>query len=97
MNKDSGSGVVVLVVGVFLVPVLLVLLMLVGMGNSSPAAAACLPGVSVDAGKLPTTAVAGFQGVQLKNAALIMNAGQKLNLSIQGQTVGVMVAIGESS
>lgn len=97
MNEDSGSGIVALVAGVFLVPVLLVVLIVVGIGNSSPAAAACLPGVSVDAGKLPTTAVAGYQGVQLKNAALIINAGQKLKLSTQGQTVGVMVAMGESS
>lgn len=97
MNEQSSSGGLVLVVGVFLVPVLLVVLIVVGMGNSPSAAGACLPGVSVDAGKLPTTAVAGFQGVQLKNAALIMNAGQQLKLSTQGQTVGVMVAIGESS
>ncbi|MGP9504009.1 CHAP domain-containing protein [Specibacter sp. AOP5-B1-6] len=97
MNEDSGSGIVALVAGVFLVPVLLVVLIVVGMGNSAPAAAACPPGVSVDAGKLPTAAVAGYQGVQLQNAALIINAGQKLKLSTQGQTVGVMVAMGESS
>ena len=97
MNEESGSGAIALVAAVFLVPVLLVVLIVVGMGNSSSAAAACLPGVSVDSGKLPTTSVAGFQGVQLKNAAWIINAGQKLNLSTQGQTVGIMVAIGESS
>lgn len=97
MNQESGSGPIVLVVGVFLAPVLLVVLIVVGMGNSSPAAAACLPGVSANTSALPTAAVAGFQGVQLKNAALIINAGQKLKLSTQGQTVGVMVAIGESS
>ena len=96
VSKDSGSGVVVVVAGVFLVPVLLVVLLVVGMGSSSSAATPCLPGVVVDAGKVPTKAVAGFQGVQLQNAALIINAGQKLNLSTRGQSVGVMVAIGES-
>ena len=96
MNSGSGSSVVVLVVGVFLVPVLLVVLMVVGLGSSSSAAAACLPGVSVDLARLPATSVAGFDGVQLRNAALIVNAGQSLGLSTRGQTVGVMVAMGES-
>ncbi|MDJ0318614.1 CHAP domain-containing protein [Arthrobacter antibioticus] len=96
MNEESGAGAVALLAGAFLLPVLLVVLIVLGMSTSSPAAAACLPGASVDTTKLPTTPVAGFEGEQLKNAALIINAGQKLNLSTQGQTVGVMVAIGES-
>ncbi len=41
--------------------------------------------------------VAGYSGEQLTNAAAIMNAATALGLSTQGQTIGVMTAIGESS
>ncbi|MFT7712320.1 hypothetical protein ACMT9Y_15275 [Clavibacter tessellarius] len=41
--------------------------------------------------------VAGYSGDQLANAAAIMNAGAALGLDAQGQTIGVMTAMGESS
>lgn len=91
--KNAG----VMIGALLLAPVLIVVICFLGIGAAAPAAATCAPGVEVDASKLPKTAVAGYQGVQLKNAALIINAGQKLKLSTQGQTVGVMVAMGESS
>ncbi len=55
------------------------------------------PGLPVDVGGLPASPVAGYAGEQLRNAALIMNAGAALGLSVHGQTVGVMTAMGESS
>lgn len=97
MKDSKGAGFAIGLVAVFLLPVLVVVMVLAGPGGSSPAVAACLPGVSVDTGKLPSVSVAGYQGEQLKNAALIMNAGKKLGLSTQGQVIGVMVAMGESS
>lgn len=63
-------------------------------------AAACGPsgpGVIVDAGAVPTGSVAGYSGVQLVNAAYVMNAAQALGLSQRAQTIGVMTAMGESS
>jgi hypothetical protein len=42
-------------------------------------------------------AVAGYSGDQLANAAAIMNAGAALGVDAQGQTLGVMTAMGESS
>jgi hypothetical protein len=41
--------------------------------------------------------IAGYTGDQLANAAAIMNAAGAMNLSAKGQTIGVMVAMGESS
>lgn len=73
-----------------------------------PPPAACSPGQNdqgdpgapaavVDVAGLPTTAVAGYRGEQLRNAALVMNAAQALGLDQGAQTLGVMVAMGESS
>jgi len=54
-------------------------------------------GIAVDPAALPAAAVAGYGGQQLVNAALIVNAGQALGISVRGQTIGVMTAMGESS
>ncbi|NUS35967.1 MAG: CHAP domain-containing protein [Pseudarthrobacter sp.] len=61
---------------------------------SKPAAATCGPAVSVVIGA--DTKVEGYAQEQLTNAAAIMGAGQALNLSVKGQMISVMVALGES-
>ncbi|MCF3140944.1 CHAP domain-containing protein [Paenarthrobacter sp. AR 02] len=43
-----------------------------------------------------TAKVAGFSTEQLKNAASVLGAGKALNLSVKGQTISIMVALGES-
>jgi hypothetical protein len=89
----------VLVAGAVLAPVGLVLSIILFGGGSQAAADVCSPtgsSVSVDASQLPKVAVAGYEGEQLKNAALIINAGKALGLSARGQTIGVMTAMGES-
>jgi hypothetical protein len=89
----------VLVAGAVLAPVGLVLSIILFGGGSQAAADVCSPtgsSVSVDAAQLPKVAVAGYEGEQLKNAALIINAGKALGLSARGQTIGVMTAMGES-
>lgn len=53
-------------------------------------------GVRVNVANLPKQ-VGVYSGKQLENAALIINAGKKLGLNKQGQTIGVMTAIGEST
>jgi murein DD-endopeptidase MepM/ murein hydrolase activator NlpD len=55
------------------------------------------PSVRVDQGSLPTGPVAGYSQRQLVNAALIINAGVTLDVSVRGQTIAVMTAMGESS
>ncbi|UYY83709.1 CHAP domain-containing protein (plasmid) [Arthrobacter sp. YA7-1] len=80
-------------------PVVLVLSIILFGGGSQSAADVCAPAggsVSVDASKLPKVPVAGYTGEQLKNAALVINAGKALGLSARGQTIGVMTAMGES-
>ncbi|WP_410551278.1 CHAP domain-containing protein [Arthrobacter sp. SIMBA_036] len=77
----------------------LVLSIILFGGGSQAAADVCSPGagsVSADQSKLPRVAVAGYQGEQLTNAALVINAGKALGLSARGQTIGVMTAMGES-
>ncbi|UKA73583.1 CHAP domain-containing protein [Arthrobacter sp. FW306-06-A] len=89
----------VLVVGAVLTPIVLVLSIILFGGGSQAAADVCSPSggsVSVDESKLPKVAVSGYQGEQLKNAALVINAGKALGLSARGQTIGVMAAMGES-
>lgn len=93
------KGAPLLVVGAVAAPVVLVLSIILFGGGSQSAADVCAPGggsVSVDASKLPKVPVAGYQGEQLKNAALVINAGKALGLSARGQTIGVMTAMGES-
>lgn len=64
---------------------------------AQPPASACGPAVVVAAGSVPRQAVAGYGGVQLVNAAAVMNAAQALGLDQRAQTIGVMTAMGESS
>jgi surface antigen len=89
-----------LIVTAVIAPIFLVLSIILFGGGSEAAADVCSPtggSVSVDDSQLPKASVAGYQGDQLKNAALIINAGKGLNLSARGQTIGVMTAMGESS
>lgn len=97
---EAAKGGPALIIGSIAMPIVLVLsILLFGGGSAKAVATVCSPtgsSVSVDEGKLPKVAVAGYQGVQLKNAALIINAGKVLKLSARGQTIGVMTAMGES-
>ncbi|WP_350005142.1 CHAP domain-containing protein [Pseudarthrobacter sp. WHRI 8279] len=96
---QSRTSAPVLVAGAVLAPVGLVLSIILFGGGSEAAADVCSPtgsSVSVDASQLPKVAVAGYEGEQLKNAALVINAGKALGLSGRGQTIGVMTAMGES-
>jgi len=99
MGKNS------LVLAVVLTPLILVggafsFILLLG-GGSSASAAAC--GATTPAGTTNVnaagtyTAIAGYSGVQLENAASIMNAAQTLGLTKQAQVIAVMTAMGESS
>ena len=65
-----------------------------GSGGTSTACAAlsASPQAAAEQGE-----VAGYQGDQLVNAAAIMNAGARLGISVQGQTIAVMTAMGEST
>ena len=96
---QSRTSAPALAAGAVLAPVGLVLSIILFGGGSQAAADVCSPtgsSVSVDASQLPKVAVAGYEGEQLKNAALIINAGKTLGLSARGQTIGVMTAMGES-
>ena len=64
------------------------------LDSPKPAAADCGPAVSVVIDG--STKVDGFTQEQLKNAASIMGAGKAMNLSVNGQMIAVMVALGES-
>lgn len=79
---------------------LLVVVMFVGAGNGSPSAAAAGCGAGLASAAEPSSgvpsAVAGYSGVQLQNAAAIVSAGKALGLPARGQAIGVMTAMGES-
>ncbi|WP_454700079.1 CHAP domain-containing protein [Arthrobacter humicola] len=63
-------------------------------GSEKPAAASCGPTVSVVIdGDIK---VDGYSAEQLKNAAVIINAGKTLDLPAKGQMISVMVSLGES-
>jgi len=72
----------------------LVFAMLLVLAPAKPAAADCGPAVSVVIDG--STQVEGYTQEQLKNAAAIMGAGKTLHLSMKGQMISVMVALGES-
>ncbi|WP_427136779.1 CHAP domain-containing protein [Pseudarthrobacter sp. S9] len=97
---QSHKGGPLLIIAAISMPIVLVLSIILFGGGSKAAADVCTPGggsVTVDESKLPKVPVAGYQGEQLKNAALVINAGKTLKLSARGQTIGVMTAMGESS
>lgn len=88
------------IAAIILAPFLAVLV-IVGLIPTPKADAACVGlkdalSVEADVAGLPSGKVAGYGGVQLKNAALIVNAGKSLKLSLYGQQIGVMTAMGES-
>ncbi|WP_354149635.1 CHAP domain-containing protein [Arthrobacter sp. 754] len=72
----------------------LVFSMLLLLAPAKPAAADCGPAVSVVIDG--STKVDGYTQEQLKNAAAIMGAGKAQDLSVNGQVISVMVALGES-
>lgn len=91
----AGAGAVVLAV-----PLLVVVLFTgdsCAPARTSTAQVAGVAAAAVDVGQLPVQSVGSYSGVQLVNAAYIMNAGQALGLDAQAQTIGVMTAMGESS
>ncbi|MPV36099.1 M23 family metallopeptidase [Georgenia subflava] len=55
------------------------------------------PGIRVELAGAELAEINGYGGVQLANAAAIINAGADLGLSVRDQTIGVMTAMGESS
>ncbi|MCI0143917.1 CHAP domain-containing protein [Arthrobacter bambusae] len=90
-RKSLGLVALLAITGLF---VGLIFTMLVLLAPAKPAVASCGPAVSVviDA----NTKVEGYTEEQLKNAAAIMGAGKALDLSVNGQMISVMVAMGES-
>jgi len=85
---------------VLAVPLLVVVLFSGGdcqSASASTSQGSAVPAVSVDAAQLPVQTVGNYSGVQLVNAAYIMNAGKALGLDAKGQAIGVMTAMGESS
>lgn len=93
-----GNKSVVAIAGAILLPLLMVLLILSLLLTGSQAAEACSePGITVDDSALPNGSVAGYQGEQLKVAAMVINTSAGLGVSLHGQQVAVMTAMGESS
>ncbi|MEB0202487.1 hypothetical protein QN345_01685 [Cryobacterium sp. 10I1] len=84
MGKLGGVALLIALVFVFSGIVIVT-----GGGKSSCAAAAT---ASTSGGT-----VAGYSGDQLVNAAAIMNAGSARGVNVQGQTLAVMTAMGESA
>lgn len=92
MSQRKSLGLVALVA----IPSLffgLIFSMILLLAPAKPAAADCGPGSVVVDGN---TKVDGYTSEQLKNAAAVMGAGKALNLSVKGQTISIMVALGES-
>jgi surface antigen len=85
-----------LVVAAVIAPTLFLglILSIVLLFGPTPAAADCGPAVSVTIDG--NTKVEGYTQEQLQNAAAIMGAGKALDLSVNGQMISVMVALGES-
>lgn len=99
MNSGGKWGVLILIGTPAALMAMVVFLVLFGFGSGS-AAASCgaMKGGSVDVDAAAAHApIDGYSGDQLKNAAYIMNAAEALGLSQQGQVIGVMTAMGESS
>ena len=75
----------------------LLLMVTVIMGAGGSSAFACGTDGALRPGTIPTEPVAGYEGEQLENAAVIMRVGAELGLDRQAQTIAVMTAMGEST
>jgi hypothetical protein len=84
-------------VGVFALAFPLTLAML-GLGaTTGPTTAACgAPSAAVGVEAVNVRAVAGLSADQRANAGTVIAVGQQMGFDVRGQTIGVMVAIGES-
>ncbi|MEZ2373417.1 M23 family metallopeptidase [Arthrobacter sp. RCC_34] len=92
-KKAAGGAVAaVLAVPLFLVGSLVLL-----GGNSAQAGACGAPAAAVVSGKDVPKEIAGFSGVQLKNAAILMDQAKKLGMPVSAQLLVVQAAIGEST
>lgn len=80
----------ILIGGVTLVVLLAVL---VPMANSREPLALCVS----EPASFPDAGIAGWSGDQLENAALIVGAARAAGFEREGQILGVMAAMGESS
>ncbi|TFC93002.1 MULTISPECIES: hypothetical protein [Cryobacterium] len=87
MGKLGGVALLIVLVFVFTG-----IVFVTGGGTNSCAVAATISPATV-AGLEP---VAGYSGDQLVNAAAIITAGAAAGVNVQGQTLGVMTAMGES-
>lgn len=80
----SAAAVLVVALAVVLIPL--------GLAQEKPVAV-CL----TDPGTFPEAGIEGWQGEQLENAATIMQTATALGFGRDGQILGVMTAMGESS
>lgn len=97
--NNGGKGLLILIGTPAAVIAMVAFLVVFSFGGGS-AAVACstMTGGSVDVDQAAQHApIDGYSGEQLQNAAYIMNAAEALGLSQQGQVIGVMTAMGESS
>ena len=94
MAKGGGTAAVIalplIVVGSLMAGILLIF-------GPAEEAGACAPGRVIDVGSVPAGPIEGYSGVQLTNAAYIMNAASALGMGRDAQIIGVMTAMGESS
>lgn len=94
MAKGGGTAAVIalplILVGSLIAGILLVF-------GPTEEAGACAPGRVIDVANVPAGPIAGYSGVQLTNAAQIMNAAAALKMDRSAQIIGVMTAMGESS
>jgi len=91
---DKGKGALALVtVPAVVVSSMFAFILLIAGGNS---AGCTVPGATVDVAGVPSTAIDGYSGAQLQNAAAIMNAADSQGMDLQAQLIGVMTAMGES-
>src|SRR5664280_329970 len=67
-----------------------------GATTGSNAAACGAPSAAVGVEAVNVRAVAGLSADQLHNAGTVIAVGQAMGFDVRGQTIGVMVALGES-
>ena len=84
-------------VGAFALAFPLTLVMLgLGATTGSTTAACGAPSAAVGVEAVNVNAVAGLNADQLHNAGTVIAVGQRMGFDVRGQTIGIMVAIGES-
>ena len=91
------KGTAAAICGFLCIPIIAIFVLVASSCSSLPGGKYPTINYEINIENLPVQEVGTWEGEQLVNAAIIMNAATELKLPVKAQVIGVMTAMGESS